>query len=114
MADLARTSCTENERIAARKNDFPDFGVRFNVGERGFESQRRQRGFAFRSHHFAAKAKTAIDRTGMDQFEQHAIPVTMNNTGNRRMRLVADGIGALFGCGLKFGFAGDKLACNAT
>src|SRR5439155_6724602 len=47
--------------------------------------------------HLAAETEPAIDRTDMNELEQHPVGIAMDDAGDGRMHVVADRIGALAG-----------------
>ena len=57
----------------------------------------RKCGRLARPDHFASKTKPAIHRADMNQLEQHAVGIAVDDAGDRRMGIVADRIGALAG-----------------
>src|ERR1700745_759897 len=81
-----------------------------------FESTRqglhRERIRFARADHFAAEAKTAIDRADMSKLEKHAVRIAMNNTVPRTMSIVADRISKLLRTMDQFRRVGNDLAGN--
>ena len=99
----------QHQRIAAGQDDFPDFLTRTDIGQRGVEFGVVQR-LAARPYFFSAKAEAAIDRTGMQRLQQHAVGIAVDDALHRRARLVADRIGELFRRDPGLGGRGHKLA----
>ena len=58
---------------------------------------------------FAPEAEAAIDRTGEDRLQQHAVGIAVDETGQRRPALVPDRVGPVVGRGLQFGRARHEL-----
>src|SRR5437660_5642515 len=94
---LADTARRQHQRIAAGQDYFPDFRMRLDVSKRVLELLPRQHLLA-RSDHLAPEAEAAIDRADTDDLEQHTIRITMHDSFDRRMSVVADRIGALVRC----------------
>jgi hypothetical protein len=79
-----------------------------DIVERGGELLARER--TAMPHHFAAKAKAAIDRADIDRLEQHAIGIAVHDALDRAMGAVADGIGHLLRADLELGRIRNELA----
>jgi hypothetical protein len=58
---------------------------------------------------FAAKTKPTIHGADADELEQHAVGATMHNAFYRRVREVADRVGAFFFAAVEFGYIRDEL-----
>jgi hypothetical protein len=110
--DLGEPPRRQHQGIAAGQDHFPDFLVVADIIERVTIDGVRQRGRLARPDHFAAKAKPAIHRADVYQLEQHPIGIAVNDTGNRRMCIIADRIGALTGFTHQFQRARNELARN--
>ena len=91
--DAARA---ENEGITAGEDHFPDFRMVCDIGQRRLEIVWRQGIGLAGPDRLAAETEAAIDRTGRDSLEQHAVGMAMHDARHGRMRIVADGIGQLF------------------
>ena len=85
----------QHQRIAAGQDHLPDFRVRADIIERRRVGLVRQRVLLAGSDHLAAEAEAAIDRADMNELEQHAVGIAMHDACDRRMRVIADRIGAL-------------------
>ena len=92
---LAQTLGRQHQRIAAGKNDFPDFGALAQIGDRTRQCLVGQHRGAAGPHRLAAEAEAAIDGADIDQLEQRAVGIAMDHALDRTEGLVADGIGAL-------------------
>src|SRR5690606_9402203 len=101
-ADLLHTPGTENERVPASQDDFPDFGMRADVSERRVEFLARKVRFRRRSNHLAAEAEAAIDRAHADDLEQRAVRIAVYDTAHRTFDVIPDRIGALLRRRLEF------------
>ena len=79
-----------------------------DIVERGRERRRRQPSPP-RPHHLAPEAEPAIDRAGIDDFEQHAVGIAVDDAFDRTERIVADRIAALLGLLDKLARVGHEL-----
>ena len=93
--DLGEPPRRQHQGIAAGQDHFPDFRVRADIVERVAIGGVRQRGRLARPDHFAAETEAAIHRADVNQLEQHPVGIAVHDAGNRRMRVIADRIGAL-------------------
>ncbi len=84
--------------------------MRRDIVERCIESCGGQHLVFARTDHLAAKAEPAIDRTNMRKLQENAVIIAMNDSWNRTVPLIANGIAALIGHGLAFPFRRHKLA----
>ena len=69
--------------------------VRADIVQRVVVGALRERARLARPDHLAAEAEPAIDRADVHQLEQHAVGIAMHDARDRRMRVIADRIGAL-------------------
>ena len=99
----------QHEGIAAGQDHLPDFGMRGDVGKRGFQIGGAEHLILARPHHLAAEAEAAIDRANMRELQEHAVGVAMHDARNRTVPFVADGIGALIALRVEFGGGGHEL-----
>ena len=79
-----------------------------DVFERRGKRRRRQPSPP-RPYHFAAEAEPAIDRADVDDFQEHAVGVTMDHPLDGTERIVGDRIGALFRAPVEFTPIGHEL-----
>ncbi len=114
LCDLCNPARRQHKRIATRQDDFPDFRVIANVGERALNIVRRHGLAQLRPHHVSAEAKAAIDRAHARDFQQHAIFVAMHDSRNGAVRMIADGIGKFSGMRLEFARIRHKLPCDGV
>ena len=105
---LLEAARRQHQRIAAGQDHFPDFWRSPDVIERGRKRCARQPSPP-RADHFAPKAETAIDRAGVDDFQQDAIGVAVDHTFDRAVRIVANRIGTFVRMQLKLLFIGNEL-----
>ena len=77
-------------------------GLVHGVGREGAEP--------LRPHHLAAEAEAAIDRADVHGLQQHAVGIAVDDALDRRMREVADGIGALLRRDVQFRCIRHELA----
>ena len=64
----------------------------FDVVEGGIQIRLSEAGPIGAADHFTAKAKTAIDRANMREFEKNAIGVAMDDSAHGAMTAIANGI----------------------
>src|SRR5713226_8430228 len=106
--DAGEAARRQHEGIAAGEDDLPDLRPRAYVGECRRQLGSRER-LAARPHSLAAEAEAAIDWADMDRLEQHAVAMAVDDALDRRVRLVADRIGAFFRRGVELGRARHEL-----
>ena len=94
--DVGEPSRGECQRVAPGQDDFPHGGVISHVADRAVKRRALQR-FPVAAHHFAAKAKSAIDGARMRDFQQYAVGVAMHDALDGAERDITDGISALVG-----------------
>ena len=109
--DVRQPPVRQHQRIAAGKNYFPDFFMRGDVIECAFQRISRQH-IAVRPDLLAAETKAAIHRTGMQQFQKHAVGIAVHDAFDRAMRLIANRIGAFLRMYVQFLFT-DGTNCAA-
>ena len=103
----------QQQRVAAAQEDVADFRMGGDVGDLlvVFGMKIITAGVA---HQPGAGAVTAVAGTPVSDQKQHAVGITMHQTGHGRMGILAAGIAHLPRCGLGFLHAGNHLAADGA
>src|SRR5205807_9367669 len=110
--DVYEPSHRQGQRIAAGEDDFPDPGLVRDIAHRGGKRLRRKISRIVWPDDRAAKAEPAIDRADMEQFQERAIWVAVDNAFDRAEREIAGRIGHFVRPLREFGRVWNKLAGN--
>ena len=105
-----QTPRREDQRIAAGQDHFPDLR-RARGYNRAPPPVRAATALPARPDHLAAETETAIYRAGIDELEQHAVGIAVDDAFKRAVGAVADRIAALSRFAVQFGASGTN--CRA-
>src|SRR5262245_31079588 len=83
--------------------------MRPDIVERPRHRLMRKRIRLARAYHFAAETEATVDRANVCGLEQHAVRITMHDTLNRTVRIVADRVLAFTHSMIEFCNIRDKL-----
>src|SRR5215471_12147361 len=89
--DLPKPTRRQKQRVAAGDNHLPDLRALAYVVEGTIERRLIEYG-GFLADDFPTEAKAAIDRAQQNWFQQYSVRITVNDAGNGRPTLVADGV----------------------
>src|SRR5215831_8541347 len=92
--DLADPARSQQKRVAAGDNHFPDLRALPHIAEGAFQCRSVEHS-RFLAHDLSAKTEAAIDRAQQDRLQQYAVRMTMNNARHRRPTFVANRVGKL-------------------
>jgi hypothetical protein len=95
---------------AAGQDDFPNIRAFANISECSVDRRGRKRTTPSRPHHLAAEAEAAIDRANMGELEQNPVRITVDNSFQRAVCVVADRIGRFAWLPRKFGAIRHELS----
>ena len=91
--DVREPSRRQGQRIAAGEDHFPDSGLVRDIAHRGGKRLRCKMHRTVWPDDRAAKAEPAIDRTDVQQFQERAIGVAVDNAFDRAECEIAGRIG---------------------
>ncbi len=110
--DLREPPRRQGQRIAAGQNHFPDCRMLLDIADGGGERIRRKMRPPLGSDHLAAKAEPAIDRTDVQQFQEHAIGVAVDDAVDWAEQKITSRIGHFVWLLRELGQIRNKLAGN--
>src|SRR5205085_9471676 len=91
----------ENQSVAARQQNVPDFGVLFEVAKRLLEIS-VQFLFSDTADETAARAITAVTGATISDEKQNAVGITMNQARHRHVRIFSARVDHVVGRGPRF------------
>ena len=88
----------EGERVAAREQDVPHFGMSVDVGDRLLPLRLEEDAVVVGVfHHARPRAVAAVGRAGVRHQEQHPVRVAVHDPGHRAVPVLSEGILRLSG-----------------
>ena len=81
--ESAQAARRQDQRIAAGDDHLPDLGPARDIGERGLKRVGGERAEPLRPDHLAAEAEAAIDRADVDELQQHAVGIAVDDALDR-------------------------------